>query len=142
MHNYSEMGAQNLAVLFGLNCLICLKTAAEKYDEPRLIGSSQDHIDRVRTPCGKYKPKSRVINPLTEPGHSFCRNCIETAFKYGCDHPEYPESGCDLPRCPTCKTNLLYGIARLRSFRTVPCGYACEEGLNDVEADDDLEAVR
>jgi hypothetical protein len=29
------MGAQNLAVLFKLNCLICLKTAAEKYNKLR-----------------------------------------------------------------------------------------------------------
>jgi hypothetical protein len=127
-YDHFVLRAQKVRDLFGLVCLICLETAAEKYDEPRRRRYSQDHIDRIRTPCGKHKPNLSAMNPLTEPGHSFCRSCIETAIKSGCHHVNCPTSDCDQPSCPTCRKELPDGTARLRNFRTVPCGDACEEG--------------
>jgi hypothetical protein len=53
-HDHFAMGAQEAREIFGLDCLICLETAAEKFDQPRAKGCPQDHLDRIRTPCGEH----------------------------------------------------------------------------------------
>jgi len=96
-YKHFEKGEQKACNLFRLVCIIYQETAAEKFDEPRLRGYSPNHIDRIRTPCGKYKRNSSVVNPLTELGHPFYQSCIETAIKSN-------------PKCLTCRRELFNGI--------------------------------
>src|SRR6266480_4095732 len=113
-HEHDARGWQKARDLFELTCLICGETAAEKFDEPRQREYSQD---RIRTPCGKHKSNSSVMDPLIELGHAFCRSCIETAIEYGCNHEECLTPNCRRFKCPTCRKELPNGIVGLRSFK-------------------------
>lgn len=44
--DHFKHGEQVASEVFGVDCGICLETAAEKYDD------AQSRIDRVHTPCG------------------------------------------------------------------------------------------
>ena len=54
-NDHFEIGKQKGLELFGLDCMICLEKVAEKFDQPHRKTYQQDHLDRIRTPCGKHQ---------------------------------------------------------------------------------------
>jgi len=99
---------QEVREMFGLDCSICLQTAAEKLD-----GKVDINLERICTPCGKELLRWCFTINLIGVGHPFCRGCIERV----------PESrkGNDF-RCPNCRSVISNGLADFRHFHTIQRG--------------------